>query len=65
LVELVVPALFFSTYVLVRGALARVANDDHGCEGSLARAAGWGALWATVYIAPLGLLVFALHAFVR
>jgi hypothetical protein len=61
LVELVVPALFFLAYALVRGALARVANDEHGCEGSLVRAATWGALWATVYVAPLALVVWALH----
>lgn len=61
LVELVVPALFFLAYILVRGALARVANDDHGCEHIFFRAVGWGALWATVYVAPLALVVWAVH----
>ena len=41
--------------------LAKVANDDHGCEGSMLRSAGWGGLWATVYIAPLAVLMWLVH----
>jgi hypothetical protein len=61
LVELVAPAVVFAAYTLVRGAVARVANDDHECEGDAPRALGWGAFWATVYVAPLGALIWALH----
>jgi hypothetical protein len=57
-VELLVPALLFFAYLLVRGALARVANDDHGCEGRAGRALGWGIVWATLYTAPLALAIW-------
>jgi hypothetical protein len=62
LVELVIPAIFFAAYVLVRGALARVANDEHGCEGDVVKSMGWGTLWATVYVLPLAALVWLVHA---
>jgi hypothetical protein len=61
LVEIVIPAVAFLAYFLIRGLLARVANDRHGCEGSLPRALAWGAVWATVYTAPLALLVWFAH----
>jgi hypothetical protein len=65
MVELVVPALFFLSYFLVRGALARVTNDDHDCAGSFRLALGWGTLWATVYAAPLLLAVYGVHRFLQ
>lgn len=61
LVELVAPAVFFAAYALVRGAVARVANDDHGCEGDAPRALGWGVAWASIYVLPLAAVVWALH----
>jgi hypothetical protein len=61
LVELAVPAVALVLYVVIRGMLAHVANDRHGCEGDLGRAIGWGGLWATVYTAPVALLVWVLH----
>ena len=61
LVELAIPAIALVAYVVIRGMLARVANDHHGCEGNLARALGWGALWATIYTAPLALAVWLAH----
>jgi hypothetical protein len=61
LIEIVIPALAFVAYVLIRGMLARITNDKHGCQGSLIRASWWGALWATVYILPFGLLVWFVH----
>jgi hypothetical protein len=65
LVELVAPLVFLLTYTLIRGAIARVANDEHGCEGNLGSALGWGTLWATVYVAPLALAVWGLHLLFR
>jgi hypothetical protein len=64
-VELVVPALFFLLYLLIRSALARAANDRHGCDGHLGRALLWGAAWATAYSVPLLIVVSVLHAFSR
>jgi hypothetical protein len=61
LIEIVIPALAFVAYLLIRGMLARVANDSHSCEGSLGRATLWGALWATVYTLPFALLVWLVH----
>ena len=65
LVELVVPIVFFLTYLVLRGSLARVANDEHDCEGSASRALGWGALWASVYVAPLALVVWVVQMMFR
>ncbi|HVK73712.1 MAG TPA: hypothetical protein VM734_10340 [Kofleriaceae bacterium] len=60
-VELLAPALLVCTYALVVGALRRVANDRHACEGRLARSIAWGAVWATIYTAPLAAVVAALR----
>lgn len=61
LAEVGLPLLAFIAYVLVRGQLAHVANDKHGCEGSLVKAPLWGTLWATVYTTPLAVLVWFVH----
>ena len=61
LVELVLPVVFIAAYWLVVRGLARVANDHHGCEGKLALSLGWGAVWALLYTAPLGLFVWLGH----
>ena len=50
-------------YFLVRGMLARVANQAHGCKGRLAASLSWGCLWATVYMAPLALLAWLAHVY--
>ncbi|HEU4536566.1 MAG TPA: hypothetical protein VFS00_20720 [Polyangiaceae bacterium] len=59
--EVVLPMVFMGCYWLLHRAIGRVANDRHGCEGNLARASLWGALWATLYVAPLALAVWGLH----
>jgi hypothetical protein len=61
LIEIAFPILGFVIYFLVRGMLGVVVNDRHGCEKSLLRAFGWGTLWATLYTAPLALVVFLVH----
>jgi hypothetical protein len=65
LVELVVPALFTLAYMLLVRAMARVTNDRHGCQGEPLRAVAYGALWATAYVVPLGLVVLVVHAIWR
>ncbi|MEO8178806.1 MAG: hypothetical protein ABI895_08240 [Deltaproteobacteria bacterium] len=60
-VELVVPALFFFAYLLVRKSLARIANDHHGCERRWWRALAWGVLWSSAYALPLAASVFLAH----
>ena len=60
-VELALPLVFFLMYGLFMRAIGRVANDRHGCEGALARSAGWGLGWATLYVAPIAALTWALH----
>ncbi len=60
-IEIVIPGLAFVMYVFIRGMLARAANDEHGCRDHLPRAVLWGMLWATVYTAPLALLVWLVH----
>jgi hypothetical protein len=64
-IELALPALFFVAYVLVRSSLARVANDQHDCEGRLGRALLWAAIWASFYALPLALVIVAIHWFQR
>jgi hypothetical protein len=59
--EIVLPVLFMGCYWLLNRAIGRVANDRHGCEGKIGRATLWGALWATLYVAPLALAVWGLH----
>ncbi len=59
--ELLVPIVFYAAYELLVRSIGRVANDRHGCEGSLARSLGWGGLWAGIYTVPLALVVFAVH----
>jgi hypothetical protein len=61
LIEILIPALAFVAYFLIRGMLAQVTNDRHRCQGSVIRATLWGSLWATVYTLPFGLLVWLVH----
>ena len=63
LIEVAIPAVAFLLYFIVRGMLARVANDDHGCQGRLPRALTWGCVWAGLYMAPLAFLVWLGHVF--
>jgi hypothetical protein len=60
-IEVAIPAGALVAYLLIRGMLARVLNDKHGCENSWLRAGTWGAFWATVYIIPLALIVWLIH----
>jgi hypothetical protein len=60
-IEVAIPLVAFVTYLVIRGMLARVANDWHGCQGSWARSALWGAIWAAVYTLPLALIVWSVH----
>lgn len=60
--EFAVPVFFAASYLLLTRALARVANDRHDCTGNLGRALGWGVLWATVYVLPLAVAVWGIHA---
>jgi hypothetical protein len=55
-VDFVLPLILFPVYALLVAALRRVANDEHGCEGSLGRSIGWGAIWGTIYTAPLAVV---------
>lgn len=60
-IELAIPALTFVLYVVIRGMLAKVANDPHACGGNWPRSITWGGFWATIYMAPLGAAVWAIH----
>jgi hypothetical protein len=65
LVELIVPTLFTLAYLLLIRALQVVTNDRHGCKGIPVRSAGYGSLWATIYILPLVVVVLIVHAVAR
>lgn len=62
LFEFILPALAFLLYLMIHRMLAVVVNAPRICRGSLSRAMGWAVLWASVYTAPLGLLVWLVHA---
>jgi multisubunit Na+/H+ antiporter MnhG subunit len=62
LVELALPLLFVVVYAVFMRAIARVANDRHGCEKDLAKSLGYGLLWATIYLLPLAVATWAFHA---
>jgi lysylphosphatidylglycerol synthetase-like protein (DUF2156 family) len=64
-VELAMPVVFLVMYWAFMRAIGRVANDRHGCEGSLSKSIGWGALWATIYVLPIAALTWALHLLSR
>jgi hypothetical protein len=65
MVELLMPLVFFLMYGLFMRAIARAARDRRGCEGDLAKSLGWGALWATIYVAPIAALTWVIHALGR
>lgn len=60
-VEIALPVVAFLLYCVVRGMLAKVLNDEHGCRGNFARALGYGLLWATIYTAPLAGVIWLIH----
>ena len=64
-VEFLFPALFLLLYTVLRRAVARVANDDHECQGNLGRALLWGAAWSLLYCAPIAIAVWVGHALQR
>jgi hypothetical protein len=61
LVEVLIPAWAFVMYFLIRGMLASAVNGAGHCAGRLGRGLAYGLLWATVYTAPLAILVWAAH----
>jgi hypothetical protein len=65
LVELVAPALFFLFYGLFLAAIRRAAAGRDDARGNFIRALAWGGFWSTVYVAPLALVVIAVHAALR
>jgi hypothetical protein len=61
LIEVALPFLAFFLYLLIRSMLAHVVNDRHGCQGRLGKALVWGVFWATLYVAPLMVIVWGIH----
>jgi hypothetical protein len=64
-VELVAPVVFLLFYGLMARAIARATRDTHECRGNVGRAASWGTLWASTYMAPFAVVVWLLHAVMR
>jgi len=60
-IEVLIPGVAFALYWLTRGMLAQVTNSHRRCEGKFIKSLAWGALWATVYNAPLALAVWGIH----
>jgi hypothetical protein len=51
----------FVMYLMIRGMLAQVANTRLHCRGRLGRSLAFSLLWATLYTAPLGGLIWFIH----
>lgn len=62
LIELVIPALAFGMYLLVRAMLRQATRWHERCEGHPGLSMFWAAVWTTVYLAPIGLAVWGLQA---
>ncbi len=62
MIEVVFPVIAFGLYLAIRGMLARVVNERPECTGNAIRSLAHGVLWATVYTAPLSLIVWTFHA---
>jgi hypothetical protein len=41
--------------------VGRVGNDWHDCARRIDRSVGWAVAWATLYLAPVALVVFAVQ----
>ena len=65
LAEVAFPLLLLTGYHATLRILGRLARDHHGCRGELLRSLGWGALWASVYVAPLALVTWLTHLAAR
>lgn len=61
LIEIAIPVVVFLLYALAHNMLAAVVNDRHRCRGNLGRALVWALAWATLYTAPLAVLVWFVH----
>jgi hypothetical protein len=57
LAELLFPALFLGAYAVLATATRAATRDRHDCRGHFARSLLWGAIWATIYTAPLAVVV--------
>jgi hypothetical protein len=62
LIEVAIPILAFLMYVIVGGMLQVAVNHRNSCCGSLTRSTYWGIVWATIYTAPLAVLVWMVHS---
>jgi hypothetical protein len=65
MVELLMPFVFFLMYWLFMRAIDRAARDRRSCAGDLGKSIGWGAAWATIYVAPIAALTWLIHALGR
>jgi hypothetical protein len=65
LVEFIVPAIAILLLLSIGGMLARAVNDTHECRGRIGLSLMWGALWSTVYIGPILVVVLGLSAFLQ
>ncbi len=63
IVEVLVPALAFLLYFVLRSMLALAVNDQRDCGGRPLRALFWSLVWATLYTAPIALVVWTAHSF--
>lgn len=61
-VELAMPLAFALMYSLLMRAIRRAASDRRGCAGEVLRSLGWAAFWASVYVVPIAMLTWGVHA---
>ena len=65
IVEVSLPLVFLAFYQALMLGIRRAARDPRGCKGSLGPCVAWASLWAAVYVAPVGVLVWVLHEAIK
>ncbi|MFY9234980.1 MAG: hypothetical protein WAO58_11045 [Fimbriimonadaceae bacterium] len=59
--ELLMPGFAFVVYLMIRGMVGRAINDRHHCFDRAGLSMLWGAIWATLYTAPIIATVYAFN----
>jgi hypothetical protein len=64
-IELLIPAIAFLLYLTVRAMLRQAARWHERCEGNPGASMFWAAVWSTVYLAPIGLVIWGVQLITR
>lgn len=65
IVELLIPGIAFLLYLAVRAMLRQAARWHERCEGNPGASMFWAAAWSTVYLSPIGLVIWGVQWITR